>query len=420
MTPIKELDEQARAILKGNDRGGYTIPTNGLYPYQWNWDSAFTAWGIASYDLDRAWEELHTLMSGQWEDGMVPHILFHKDDPGYYPGPDVWSGVGPIKSSGISQPAVAATFMRTIWEQDKAAGEAHVKALYPKLLAWHSWWVNWRTDQGAVFTTHPWESGRDNAPDWDEAMAAIDPVGVGEYTRRDTGHVNPSMRPTKEDYDRFIWLVQRGRRLDWDAARLSEEAPFRVADPTLTFILLRACRDLKFLGEAIGEATGEIDDLIATLEAGAASLFNEAEGYYDARNVRTGNFANALTNASYLNWYAGLENDKMLANLERSFETHKYPVPSLDVSDKRFNSLRYWRGPTWGMMNALIAWGLADMGHTEHAERLRSQTADLIAEHGFVEYYDPMDGSPAGGGAFSWTAAIWLRWASPTATKGGA
>ena len=34
------LDDQARAILKQNDRGGYTIPTNGLYPYQWNWDSA--------------------------------------------------------------------------------------------------------------------------------------------------------------------------------------------------------------------------------------------------------------------------------------------------------------------------------------------------------------------------------------------
>ena len=39
-------DDEARAILARNDRGRYTIPTSGLYPYQWNWDSAFAAVGI--------------------------------------------------------------------------------------------------------------------------------------------------------------------------------------------------------------------------------------------------------------------------------------------------------------------------------------------------------------------------------------
>ena len=41
-------DDQARAILRGNDRGGYTVPTDMLYPFQWNWDSAFAAWGLAA------------------------------------------------------------------------------------------------------------------------------------------------------------------------------------------------------------------------------------------------------------------------------------------------------------------------------------------------------------------------------------
>ena len=35
------MSEQAEAILRARDRGGYTAPTAGLYPYQWNWDSAF-------------------------------------------------------------------------------------------------------------------------------------------------------------------------------------------------------------------------------------------------------------------------------------------------------------------------------------------------------------------------------------------
>ena len=29
---------EAVAILRENDRGAYTVPTKGLYPFQWNWD----------------------------------------------------------------------------------------------------------------------------------------------------------------------------------------------------------------------------------------------------------------------------------------------------------------------------------------------------------------------------------------------
>ncbi|MEM1233390.1 MAG: hypothetical protein AAGH70_04620, partial [Pseudomonadota bacterium] len=109
-----DMDERARAILRGNDRGGYTVPTAGLYPYQWNWDSAFAAWGFSTFDVDRAWTELETLFSGQWDTGMVPHILFHKDDPGYFPGPDVWATGTEPASSGITQPPVAATMARMV------------------------------------------------------------------------------------------------------------------------------------------------------------------------------------------------------------------------------------------------------------------------------------------------------------------
>ena len=58
------LDAEAVRILRLNDRGGYTVPTDGLYPYQWNWDSAFAALGFAAFDIGRAWVELETLFSG--------------------------------------------------------------------------------------------------------------------------------------------------------------------------------------------------------------------------------------------------------------------------------------------------------------------------------------------------------------------
>ena len=49
---MSNLDDQARNILQKNDRGGYTVPTARLYPYQWNWDSAFVALGFLTFDRD--------------------------------------------------------------------------------------------------------------------------------------------------------------------------------------------------------------------------------------------------------------------------------------------------------------------------------------------------------------------------------
>lgn len=405
-------DREARNILIANDRGGYTIPTEGLYPYQWNWDSAITALGFAQFDLDRAWVEIETLFTGQWDNGMVPHILFHQQDEGYFPGPDVWGCNGPIPSSGIIQPPIAATMTRKIWEQDTAFGDARMKALFPKLLAWHRWIMKWRLDEfGAVCTTHPWEAGRDNAPDWDNSMARMDASDVGEYKRRDTSHVNSEDRPTKFDYDRYIRLVQIGRKAGWDQQELLSLNPFRIADPTMTFTTLRAARDLLVISEQLGLAAEGLSTDIEKLEAGARSLWNEELGSFDARDTHTGEMSGSVSNASYLCWYASVESDKMLERLKTTLETVPYPVPSYDPEMPKFDARRYWRGPTWAFMNMMIGFGLQDLGHTEHADQLRKKTGDLISGFGFAEYFDPITGSPAGGKAFSWTAAVWLHWA---------
>lgn len=413
MTPIisEALDETARDILRRNDRGGYTVPTAGLYPYQWNWDSAFAALAFAEFDVARAWTELETLAGGQWENGMIPHILFHKPDPGYFPGPDVWDCPGPVPSSGISQPPIAASFARRIFEKDPEAGAAPMARLWPKLKTWHGWFMDWRLDKGAVCVTHPWEAGRDNAPDWDGGLANIDPVGVGPYTRRDTSHVNPEMRPTKYDYDRYIWLVERGRRLGWDEERMLADTPFRIADPTMTFTLLRAQRDLKMIGETLDQDMSGVEGWIATLEAGAETLWNPDLGCYDSRDALTGQWAGCVSNASFLCWYAGIDDDRMRTRYDSMMACVPFGMPSHDPASDRFDGKRYWRGPTWGIMNMLIGLGLEDAGLAGRATDLRRRTARLIADHGFAEYFDPRDGTPAGGGIFTWTAATWLVWA---------
>ncbi len=219
------LDEQARLILTRNDRGGYTVPTAGLYPYQWNWDSAFAAWGYSTFDVDRAWRELETLFSGQWDNGMVPHIIFHRPDSGYFPGPEVWATGRTPPTSGISQPPVAAILARRVFEAAPEIGRERLAALYPRILAWHRWWRRYRCQAGVVAVTHPWESGRDNCPGWDLGMSNVDGSGVGTYTRRDTSHVDPSMRPGKRDYDRYLAIIHFGRECGWDPDEIVARGP---------------------------------------------------------------------------------------------------------------------------------------------------------------------------------------------------
>lgn len=415
MADYLALDETARAILRGNDRGGYTIPTSGLYPYQWLWDSCFAAWGFATFDIDRAWTEIETLFSAQWDTGMVPHIVFWKVDPGYFPGPDYWGADHNPPSSGISQPPVAAILARLIYERDKGAGRDRLSVLFPKLKAWHRWWRDHRCPTGVAAVTHPWESGRDNCPEWDVGMGCVDGSNVGTYTRRDTGHVDPSMRPRKEDYDRYLAILQFGRACRYDQKEIIANGPFLMADPAITFILLRAHRDLAWIGRELGEDVGEIDSWAADLESALPWIWNEEIASYDARDVRTGAFAGSLGSGAFLSWLCGVENPAMESRLMKIWDGVRYGIPSSDPAAPTFDPRRYWRGPTWPVVNSLIGLGFQSSGRVEDAERLRRETVELIEKSGFWEYYDPLDGAPCGGPDFTWTAAIWLAWASPNA-----
>lgn len=412
-----DLNEKARQILRQNDKGGYTLPTHGLYPYQWNWDSAFAAWGFATFDIQRAWDEFDTLFASQWACGMVPHIIFHEPDPSYFPGPDVWSTGQDPATSGITQPPVAATMVRLVLEMDKGAGLERLAAIYPKLVAWHRWWHDVRCIHGPAAITHPWESGRDNCPDWDSGMAGVDGSRVGPYTRRDTGHVDPSMRPQKEQYDRYIAMVQFGVSVGWDQEKIVSDGPFLMADPGTTFILLRAHEDLIALGQLLGEDTQEISQWADSLRSALPTIWNPELGAYDAKNLRTGAFAGILGSGALLAYVAGAGNPTLDTELMRVWDAVTYGIPSADPHTAVFDARRYWRGPSWPFLNALIAIGFREMGRPDLDARLRKETADAIAKNGFAEYFDPHDATACGGSDFTWTAAIWLTWAGHDAEQ---
>ena len=117
---MKDFITEAKNILIGNRKDGYTLPTNNkLYPAQWNWDSGFIALGYSYFNLKFALEEIKTLLRGQWKDGMIPHILFHDLNTNYYPNHSVWACGNKIHSSGITQPPVLAIILKIILDKNK-------------------------------------------------------------------------------------------------------------------------------------------------------------------------------------------------------------------------------------------------------------------------------------------------------------
>ncbi len=72
-------------MLEANWLGHATSPSPRLYPHQWSWDAACIAIGYASWSQERAEKELRSLFSGQWRNGVLPHIVF-TDDARLLPG----------------------------------------------------------------------------------------------------------------------------------------------------------------------------------------------------------------------------------------------------------------------------------------------------------------------------------------------
>jgi len=423
-----DLVGRSREILRGNDRGGYTVPSPKLYPFQWNWDSAVVALGWMTFDEPRAWLELDRLLEGQWANGMVPHIVFHRPEETYFPGPAEW-GLGHLSppTSGISQPPLLGSVVRMMRDRakDKALANRAVARLVPRIFDWHRWWFRDRDPErsGLVASFHPWESGMDNSPAWDAPLASVPPA-TRAYTRRDTGHVDPAQRPQSADYDRFVRLMDLFRELDYDPKRIHSECPYRVADFGLNAILLRSTVDLAELceGHSSPEAATELREAAGRMRTAMEGLWSERLGQYVSRDLRAGRLLEARTHATFLAWHAGLSravdppgrgSGGLEAVLEDWLQASRFGLASVHPRSGEFDARRYWRGPIWPHVNWLVARGLEERGRRESSGRLRDCTLGLVRNSGFKEYFDPTTGEGCGGGDFSWTAAVALLWAGP-------
>lgn len=407
--------DEALAVLRDNRRDGYTVPSATLYPFQWNWDAAFVAFGLAAADPAAARRELRTLLGATHEDGLLPHIVFHRDADGYFPGAGEWGVDTDPPTSAITQPPMVAPAARRVYE--RTGDDAFRDAVRPALDRHLSWWVRERGTDGVVAVRHPWETGMDDSPAWTPVLESFDPADVAPdlgYEREDRKtDALAAQRPEDWDYDRYVALVRQGRRLGWDEARLRAACPFRVEDPLTNAVFVRACEALAALHASAGDDRADRWRRQAerSRQAIRERLWDGDRGTFVAydrvgdRPLRAG----AGSIAGLLPVYAGVPTDDQFERLRGTladFFEYEYACPS--YVGPEMDPDRYWRGPVWLNTNWLLAAGLRRYGADDLADRLRRDSLALVDREGFREYFAPTTGEGRGSDRFSWTAALYL------------
>ncbi|GAA1732378.1 trehalase family glycosidase [Nonomuraea bangladeshensis] len=401
------IPREAVRVLVSNWDGNHTVPSRRLYPHQWSWDSAFIAIGHSRWSPRRGRAELLSLLGAQWRDGRVPHIVFNPrvSDGAYFPGPDFWQVRAPsgTATSGIVQPPVHAL---AAWKTHLAEPDpAFLRRVYPKLVAQQEFLrTARRSPEGLISIVHPWESGMDNSPAWDQPLRAVHDRPTG-YVRRDLSTVDADERPTDRDYERYVALARAYR----DSGYRTPGA-FQVEDPLFNAAYGQAEHVLALIAAELGLDPGpHRREAAAVTAAMVEHLWDGA--LFQPRDLVAGQVIRSDSAAGLTPLLLpGLPGDvveRLISTALDRFALKDGVLPSFSPAAPGFDPVRYWRGPSWVNLSWLIWQGLS-----EHRPELARPVAEgivrVITRSGFREYFDPFTLRGHGCSDFSWSAALLL------------
>jgi hypothetical protein len=361
----------------------YTRPSPDRYPWQWYWDSCFSAIVWRRFDVERSRRELQTLLAAARDDGFIGHTIF-------------WGrplrGVrrifynvidkGDLTTATIQPPMLA-------WAWRTAVGDP---AREPAIVAHHEF-VNRDRDlegDGLLWLLQPDESGLDASPQFD-----------------------PVWGNRAQGLPGFARLVHRNRKLGFRIRAVRD-----AGGPIVCEVLTNVLHGLSQL------ALGWPSITVALVER----LYDERRGLFllEAWPPPAGRIPltwSALAPLALPDLPEAIGRRLVEEHLlsERFWTTIAPPSvardePSFSLSEHVFGLRRYWRGPTW-INSAWLVWlGLVRLEYLDQAATLAGGIERALLQSGLRESYNPYDARGLGATNFAWsTLALELLEPDPNA-----
>jgi len=318
----------------------------------WQWDAYFHALAYRHVEKHLAHDQIRIVLDHQREDGMIPDAVHDEGAVTHLNFP---------VDADVTKPPLLAWAAYKLYEED--GDSEFLDEIYEPIVRSNNWWFekNDVDGNGLCEYQHPFSSGLDDSPLWDDGMPVESPdLNTYLYLQQEALAKIARVIGNKEDSE--MWqqraqaMAERMIELAWDAdnglfwasrngSRVNVRTPFNLF-PLIT-----------------GQMPPEISSRLV------AHLTDESQFW------------------------------------------SRYPVPTVAMDDPKYDPNQMWRGPTWVNVNYLLIEGLQRSGYPELARDLRHKTLDLIGGRDDIyEYYHPSNGEnpPNAASMFGWSSAVFI------------
>ena len=330
-------------------------PSKSYYVGSWQWDNFFHALAYRHVDARLAQDQLRILVDHQREDGMIPDAIH---DEGTVTHLDF-----PVEAD-VTKPPLLAWAAWKLYEFDH--DREFLDEIYGPIKKWNNWWFekNDLDGNGLCEYLHPFSSGLDDSPLWDEGMPVESP-----------------------DLNTYLCLQQEA------LAKIAAE----IGEPEEA---LQWSRRVETMAQ-------RLIDLRYDRKAGVFWATHQGKPIrcltpFNLFPLITGRLPEQIA-------------DRLVNHLMDPQEFwSRFPLPTVAMNDPKFDPLQMWRGPSWANINYLMTEGLQRSGYPDLARQLRSRTLEMLSgQEDIYEYYHPVTGvnPPKAAPIYGWSAALFIEMA---------
>ncbi|MBN1537381.1 MAG: hypothetical protein JW908_11660 [Anaerolineales bacterium] len=318
----------------------------------WLWDNAMHALAYRYVDAELARNQIRSILAHQLPNGMLPDVIY---DEG------IVSTIDHPISGEVTKPPILAWAALKLHETDPNID--FLREIYVPLVRLNAWWVSMNDDDGdgLVQYNHPYSSGLDDSPLWDEGMPVESPE-LNTYLCIQIMSLAKIAEIIQMDAEAAMWkrrataIVTRMITHFWDADAglfwvLKDHQPVRVVTPFNLYPLW----------------TGQLPEEI---------------------------------------------NNRLISHLkDPEMFWGPYVLPTVARNDPHYDPDTMWRGPVWANINYFFIEALKINGENTLAKELRDRTLEMIlSQKDIYEYYGAETGIPPAKAVnmFGWTSAVFI------------